>query len=169
MSISRATAEFLLDQAEENIHFESGARRQKAVQAKREMEAYLAQLQHKPIRFQFFEHPAYPETREIWALGDTSVEVDTPSQIALGLHVLAWAASLPRCYVPLRAIDPTLTPADMGRVRVAVSKAREFIQWDCGGTDLATALDKTRVKVHDDATASFWPQPLDPPLLLNPA
>jgi hypothetical protein len=167
MTISRATAEFLLDQAEENIHFESGERRRRAVQAKKEMSAYLAQLQHTPLRFQFFEHPVHP--REIWTFGDVPAEVATPSQIALGLHVLAWAASLPRCYAPLRVIDPTLTPADMGRVRVAVSKARDFISGDCGVTDLATALDKTRVKVHDDATASFSPRPDDPPLILNPA
>lgn len=167
MSIGQVVAEYLLAQIRDDIEYGRGDRKRIALLAEQALCAELAQ--QTPIRFQFREHPAYPETREIWILGGTSAEVDTPSQIAIGLHVLAWTASLPRCYVPLRVIDPTLTPANMGRVRVAVSKARDFISGDCGVPDLATALDKTRVKVHDDATASFSPRPDDPPLILNPA
>lgn len=166
MSIGQAVAEYLLAQISDDIEYGRGERKRLALLAKKALDAELAQ--QTPLRFQFREHPAYPGTREIWTLGNVPAEVDTPSQLAFGLHVLAWAASLPRCYVPLRVIDPTLTPADVGRVRVAVSKARDFILWDCGGTDLATALDKTRVKVHDDGTASFSPRPDDPPLILNP-
>lgn len=169
MSISRAAGEYLLAQIEDDIEYGRGERKRLALLAKKELDADLARLQHTPLRFQFREHPAYPETREIWTLGGTSVEVDTPSQIALGLHVLAWAASCPRRHVPLRVLDPTITAGEVDRVRVAVSKARDFISGDCGVTDLATALDKTRVKVHDDATASFSPRPDDPPLILNPA
>lgn len=166
MSIGQAVAEYLLAQIADDIQYGRGERKRLALLAEKALGAELAQ--QTPIRFQFREHPAYPTTREIWILGGGPVEVDTPSQLSFGLHVLAWAASLPRCYVPLRVIDPTLTPADVARVRVAVSKARDFILWDCGVTDLATALDKTRVKVHDDATASFSPRPDDPPLILNP-
>ncbi len=166
MSMSKVVAEYLLAQIGDDIEYGRGERKRIAMLAKEVLAAEL--VQHSPIRFQFREHPAYPATREIWILGDVVAEVDAPSQVSLGLHVLAWAALLPRCYVPLRVLDATITPADMGRVRVAVSKARDFISWNGGSADLATALDKTRVKVHDDATASFWPQPFDQPLILNP-
>lgn len=168
MTISRVTAEYLLAQLNDDIEYGRGERKKIAMLAKKELDAELARIESTPLRFQSFEHPAKPETCEIWTLGNVPAEVDTPSQLAFGLHVLAWAASLPRCYVPLRVIDPTITPAAMTRVRVAVSKARDFILWDCGVTDLATALDKARVNVHDDGTASFWPKPCDPPLILNP-
>jgi len=166
MKISRVVAEYLLDQLEEDIAFGLGARRKLAMLAKAELTAELAQLQHTPIRFQFREHPAYPAAREIWILGGAPVEVDTPSQIAFGLHVLAFAASCPRCHVPLRVIDPTLAPGQVDRARVAVSNARDFIGANGGGSDLIQAL--SRVKLHDDATASFWPAPSDAALILNP-
>lgn len=164
MTISRVTAEYLLAQLNDDIEYGRGERKKIAMLAKKELDAELAQLQRTPIRFQSFEHPVYP--REIWTFGNVQAEVDVPSQVSLGLHVLAWAASLPRHYVPLRVIDPTLAPGDMGRVRVAVSKARDFISWSGGSADLLLALG--RVTVHDDATASFSPRLDDPPLILNP-
>jgi hypothetical protein len=165
MTISRATLDYLLDQVEEDVRFGGVERRHKAVQAKKELSAYLAQLNHAPIRFQFFKHPVYP--CEIWTFGDVPAEVDTPSQIALGLHVLAFAASCPRRHVPLRVLDPTITAGEVYRVRVAVSKARDFIGWSGGSADLATAL--SRVTIHGDSvSASFWPKPDDAPLLLSP-
>jgi hypothetical protein len=168
VSIGSDVVEYLLSQIAEDIEYGRGDRKRLALLAKKGLDAELARIQSTPLRFQSFEHPAKPETCEIWIIGGRSVEVDVPSQISLGLHVLAWAASLPRCHVPLRVIDPTLTPAGVGRVRVAVSAARDFILVESDSADLATALDKSRIKLRDDGTASFWPKPCDPPLILNP-